>query len=505
MLRSADFLTLHLGDTFQSPCVVPSRQAKTPRKNERRQANSSSSDHTAPEMFSQRRAASLTMGGGSNQQNADRIVGTVVVIGLSVVFVRWLSSHDSMLDEENKSKKSRKRYGILQWWPMIALRRYSGRNRNDGKCVGDDGRNMIEGEHTKAEGQEDIVENNGGEYEHHGSCHCSSITFVLRGPHRLRAVHSPGKIRYPHIPTPANKFHLLRGESSMRFYYEENNNDDSSSITFDNAVEERNDAKDASGAHVFCGNCGVHVFHADRSTGELEVNANCLDDGETTLIFTKESSSSPGPSSITLKQLEKQISASQHPPSRSGAPLDDNALDVEKLARHSTIETVSETEPFLGSAYFLESLDDRKSSLSRKESVSSDPTQPESHSTAMMAEGDDSSMGSSSVTGASMPLRISSLSLSSGGGAHINDRMDRTGLPPLPPSRISPSDRSVKTLPPRAGERHGYAPGAVGGRSVDGWSVASMESNDLDAGNLGKTIISPRTRDQMKKYMQKYT
>mmetsp|Transcript_35682 Transcript_35682/g.66083 ORF Transcript_35682/g.66083 Transcript_35682/m.66083 type:complete len:304 (-) Transcript_35682:151-1062(-) len=303
----------------------------------------------------------------------------------------------------------------------------------------------------------------------------------------------------------------------MRFYYEDDNNDDSSSITFDHAVvEERNDA---SGAHVFCRNCGVHVFHADRSSGELKVNANCLDDGgETTLIYREQSSSLGRPSSsVTLKQPGKRASPRSSLSLSSTLLEVDSANDVEKLARNTTIETVSETEPFLGSAYFLESLDDRTSSLPRKESLSSDPTQTESNSTSIMAEGDDSSMGSSSITGASMPLHLSSLSLSSGGGAlSSHDRTDRAGLPPLPPSKISssdrlppsrmPSDRSVRTLPTRFGERPGYAPGGVGGSVGGDWSVASMESNDLDnGGNVGKSTISPRMRDQMKKYMQKYT
>eukprot|EP00584_Thalassiosira_punctigera_P005972 CAMPEP_0172544896 /NCGR_PEP_ID=MMETSP1067-20121228/14955_1 /TAXON_ID=265564 ORGANISM="Thalassiosira punctigera, Strain Tpunct2005C2" /NCGR_SAMPLE_ID=MMETSP1067 /ASSEMBLY_ACC=CAM_ASM_000444 /LENGTH=487 /DNA_ID=CAMNT_0013331547 /DNA_START=379 /DNA_END=1843 /DNA_ORIENTATION=+ len=447
----------------------------------------------------------------STQQTVDRIVGTAVVIGLSVVFVRWLSgtssSSDLMLEGE-KCKKTRKVYRMPWWWPVIALKRWNGRSR---KNEGDGNHDLrIRNEGVCKEDKEEIIENNLGDYEHQGSCHCSSVTFVLRGPQRLQAVDSPGKIRYPHIPTPANRFQLLRGESEMRFYYEEDN-DDSSSITFDHAVEERNDTKDASGAHVFCGNCGVHVFHADRSSGELEVNANCLDGGETTLVFRERSS--VGPSSITLKQPVRRTSPSRSQTSLPSAFEVDNSNDAEKLTRNSTIETVSETEPFLGSAYFLESLDDRKPSFPRKGSVTSDPTQPESHSTTMMAEGDDSSMGSSSVTGASTLLYHSSLSLSSGCAAPTRDRMDRLGLPPLPPrisssdqlppSRMSSSERSVKTLPPRFGNRAGYAPG--GGSVGGGWSVASMESNDLDGANVGKTTISPRMRDQMKKYMQKYT
>jgi len=534
LLRSLDLLSLLLGDNSQPPREAADGQSKSIEKIDRNKKGSKavhrtpSSSPTDREIFLQTRGASLTMVRPSTQQTVDRIVGTAVVIGLSVVVVRWLSNPSSssdsiMLEGGNKKRVRSKRYKIQWWWPVIALQKWSGRGRhydegerrssmvdNNGARSGNNGGELSSREE---EDQGEIIQGNDGEYEHKGSCHCSSITFVLRGPKLLQAVDSPGKIRYPHIPIPADRFQLLRGKSDMRFYYEDDNNDDSSSITFDHAVvEERNDA---SGAHVFCGNCGVHVFHADRSSGELKVNANCLDDcGETTLVYRKQSSSLGG---ITLKQPGKRASP-RSSLSPSSALLEvDSANDVEKLARNSTIETVSETEPFLGSASFLESLDDRTSSLPRKESLSSDPTQTESNSTSIMAEGDDSSMGSSSITGASMPLHFSSLSLSSGGWAlPTHDRTDRAGLPPLPPSKISssdrlppsrmPSDRSVKTLPPRFGEHPGYAPGGVGRSVGGGWSVASMESNDLDnGGNVGKSTISPRMRDQMKKYMQKYT
>lgn len=181
--------------------------------------------------------------------------------------------------------------------------------------------------------------------------------------------------------------------------------------------------------------------------------------------------------------------------------------DVEQLAKNSTIETVSENEPFLGSARFLESLDgDRNNnSIPRKESLSSDPTQPESYSTAMMAECDDLSMGSSSLTGASVTHHLSSLSVASGTASVNHDRTDRSGLPPLPPSRVPPSDRSIKTLPPRFAERPGYATAVRGrGAASSSWSVASIETTDLDGADAGNTTISPSMRDQMKKYMRRH-
>ncbi|KAL7539399.1 hypothetical protein ACHAXR_009251 [Thalassiosira sp. AJA248-18] len=417
----------------------------------------------------------------STQQTVDRIVGTAAVIGLSVAVIRWLSYQSSShMLEEKEYKDRRKKYSWMPWWwPVIAMESWNKRNRTTRRTGEECG---------KDENHEETIGNIDGDYEHQGSCHCGLITFLIRGPQRLQAVDSPGKIRYPHVPTSANRFQLLRGESDMRFYYEEDN-DDSSSITFEHAGEERNDTNEALGAHAFCGNCGVHVFHADRTSGELEVNANCLDGGETTLIYKKQSSARL--SSITMKQQGKLTPRSQSSLS--------STLEFEN-AKNSTIETVSETEPFLGSARFLETMDDNSNTCTpRKESMSSDPTQSESYSTSIIAENDDLSMGSSSITGASMPLYYSSLSVAS-----HHDRTDRAGLPPLPPSRISSSDRSVKTLPAFLGERPGYVSAGVR-RGVDSsWSVASIESNDMDGGNAGKPTISPRMRDQMKKYMSRH-
>ena len=166
------------------------------------------------------------------------------------------------------------------------------------------------------------------------------------------------------------------------------------------------------------------------------------------------------------------------------------------------------------------SMNYNSNSIPRKESISSSvgsptTTQPESYSVA--EESDDLSMGSMS----SLPLYHSALSVASGatGASTTNYRTTtgsssssyRTGLrPPLPSSsnnRNPSSDRSVKTLPPWFGDRPpGTSYTASGGRSRGGWSVASLESNDLDGGdNDGKTTVSPRMRDQMKKYLERHT
>ena len=391
----------------------------------------------------------------------------------------------------------------------------------------------------------------------------------------------------------------------MRFYYEDDNNDDSSSsIAFDRAGEGRRGdaaaADQASGAHSFCGNCGVHVFHADRSSGGLEVNANCLDGGGAGARPVYGEQAFSGVSSVTNNTTASQSQCSQH--STTGPEHVVGYVDED--AGNPAFEAVSNIERF----------SEGGATLSRKESLSSEPTHPESYSTAIMAEGDDLSMGSSLsvITGAYLPSYQSSHGVASGsanahdgsnrtgllppqpsripssgrsarapppqpaersrygsGGGGINggggwsiasgesndldgvdaeqttiesystammaegddssmgslsvtgysshsvasasasahDRSNRTGLPPLPPSRIPSSDRSAKTLPPRLGERsYGSFRGVRGGSiNGSGWSVASMESNDLDGvDDVEQTTISPRMRDQMKKYLGRH-
>lgn len=353
----------------------------------------------------------------STPPTVDRIVGTSVVLGLAVVLVRWLSvSHSPVAARTTKGTQSRQRVSsfVPLWWLVLALRRWSGKNRHGT-------------EHSNDEEEEDGG-NNYGDYSHQGSCQCSSTTFVLRGPPRLQVVGSPGNIGYPHIPTPASNFQLMSGEELL-------------------CVSVHEGEGGALGAHVSCGNCGDRVLHADRSSGALEVNAHCVD-------------------------------------------------RPDKLATKSTPDTVSETEAFLGSC-FLDSAQDLTSSLRRKESLSSDPTQSESRSTSMMGEADDFS----SVTGASMSLYCSSLSVASGAASH-RIRVDRAGLPPrptskIPSSRMLSSGRSATTMPPRMGARPDFG---------SSWSVGSLESHHDVAGTEGgTTTISPRMRDQMKKYMQKYT
>lgn len=347
----------------------------------------------------------------------------------------------------------------------------------------------------------------------------------LQGPKCLHAIDTPGKIRFPHVSIPANKFQLVSGQDHMRFYYEDTITDDSSSITFDilpgggGATSlVLDDGNRASCAFCFCGNCGVHVFHADRSLGMLEINSNCLDGGEAKLLYRED------------LQHASSSSSSKHALHHDKSSLTTKSCTV--------IETVSENEPFLGGTARLIHEDhniitnnlnhcnESNVLLRTKESSMSslDPTQPDTYSTAMMAESDDSSMASSSIAGGvSLTQYHSLLSVASSVGATIpasssssvvRERSVRTGLPPRPPSsmsRISPSNRSVSSLPPWLDGRSGGYCGSRGGlNSIGGggvgssnWSVASIESHEFDGMDTSSTI-SPKMRDQMKKYLSSH-
>lgn len=274
------------------------------------------------------------------------------------------------------------------------------------------------------------------------------------------------------------------------------------------------------------------MFHADRSLGELEINAHCLDnggdDGEAKLLFEGE-----------------EEEEDRHPASSSSSKH--TTLHHGKSSG-TIIETVSENEPFLGgtaitrlihsyydtnnSSNYNDCNENNNMQLRTKKSSmsSSDPTQPDTYSTAIMAdEGDDLSMASSSTAGGggvSLTQYHSLLSVASVGdaaapapasssSASVRDRINRTGLPPRPPpssSRISPSNRSVSTLPPwldhgRRSGGGGYFFGTSRGgmNSCSSWSVASIESDfdGMDTQSLSSSI-SPRMRDQMKKYLSSH-
>lgn len=185
LLRSLDYLLLLLGDNehnyYSSSSLPPTTIIAHTKSSHRRGRRKG-------------KGASLTMVRPSTQQTVDRIVGTAAILGLSVVFVRWLSSRNSTSISspspscESKTKdvdeKRRYRYAawstIPWWWPVIAVKSWNKRrNRKNNEKEGDNG--LKDG---RQKDDKNIIESNDADgekhlYEHYGSCHCGSIYFVV--------------------------------------------------------------------------------------------------------------------------------------------------------------------------------------------------------------------------------------------------------------------------------------------------------------------------------------
>ena len=78
----------------------------------------------------------------------DRTLGSLAVIGVSALVVRWLTS-GRQTDEEKQQQNT-------WWWPILALRRRR-KKQTDKDSEGD--------------GSVPDVDDNDGVYSHQGSCH----------------------------------------------------------------------------------------------------------------------------------------------------------------------------------------------------------------------------------------------------------------------------------------------------------------------------------------------
>ena len=288
----------------------------------------------------------------------------------------------------------------------------------------------------------------------------------------------------------------------MKFYYVNDKSDSSVASTiaseeqpdynFENDDDQHNNRtqQQSSGAHGFCVNCGVHILRApSRSSEDLEINANCLEDG-----------GKPSP------DRKGHASLSQRSPT---AGNEDKTMFDEGKVRTNPIETVNEDEQLLGGfVNFWESLDDRPVPPEPYESKfipsetkeRSDSIQNSHPLTQSVTESDDYSMGSSSLHTATSSLHM--LSVASG-HVGVSSSNSRAGHPPLPPS----SGMSAKTLPPKFSQtqRTRYGGGRSVGAGKSNWSIASMESQELMNADSDKsnTVTSERM-NQMKYYMSRH-
>ncbi len=159
----------------------------------------------------------------STQQTVDRLVGTAVVLGLSLALARWVSisssrSHstrssfqeDPLRTRENQNEHEEECRRIVKWWwPLIALqriwygRRISSKGDNKGVTAAEksvlaatscNDRSRTENDPLPPDVQQRnhrgtvdprSIQNNildkqdDEEFEHSGSCQCGSIYFVV--------------------------------------------------------------------------------------------------------------------------------------------------------------------------------------------------------------------------------------------------------------------------------------------------------------------------------------
>jgi hypothetical protein len=470
---------------------------------------------------------------------------SLAILGLSVTFLRWWNAnnnnnkHDHPLSALFPASGGGKRLkSVSSWWPIIAIQRWMERNSriNSTTIAGDEEYYSNNEEHNAV-----VVE----VVNHQGSCHCGSIKFQLYGPRKLRAIDyssssssssSPPirknrqrRRRRPvcffstSIPISANKFQLITGQDSMRFYYEDDNNDATTanndsyslSITPDHHTSlnnisnnNNNNNNQALGAHSFCTNCGVHVFYADRNSGRLEVNANCIigqavgDDGEkvsiTTTTTTTTSSAVAALAIATTTMKTPIVNNKTGLSHKNNEPLLAlaGASFIESLDYNNVTKNNNSSNDLSNNGQCYSS--SSSSNNNNKELSVTSTTDPESsYSTAIMMDGDDtSSMGSQSATSAYLSLyHTSHHGVLASPLATSHDRTTTTAMMGAGP-RIPSSNRSVKTLPPRLG-------GGIG----SGWSVTSSDDllfNMDDDDGEEQTTVSPKMRDRMMKYLKRH-
>eukprot|EP00586_Coscinodiscus_wailesii_P007427 CAMPEP_0172491658 /NCGR_PEP_ID=MMETSP1066-20121228/22534_1 /TAXON_ID=671091 /ORGANISM="Coscinodiscus wailesii, Strain CCMP2513" /LENGTH=489 /DNA_ID=CAMNT_0013260819 /DNA_START=169 /DNA_END=1638 /DNA_ORIENTATION=+ len=232
-----------------------------------------------------------------NNDSLDRALGAAATIGLSVAVLRFVSYSlgGGQASESLSHPQQQHSLGRLIIVSLIrrikSLRRYFTIRRllgGGGEIMPREGDEYFFAAYGQRSGNYECDEEDSTLKIHLGSCHCASIQFTLRGPRKLKAFDSPGKIRYPHIPTVATEFQLTSGTKFLGVYYVTlpSSSDGQSSNSSDDVI---------TAAHTFCKRCGVPILRApDSNRNRVEVNANCLDlsvvegDNNTPVVSFKE-------------------------------------------------------------------------------------------------------------------------------------------------------------------------------------------------------------------------
>jgi len=104
--------------------------------------------------------------------------------------------------------------------------------------------------------------NDGAMITHQGSCHCESVCFEAIAPRCLATQDGPGKIQFRRTEIKASKFKVVKGKECLNTYY----------------VYCKRTSR--TGAHAFCGRCGVHILYAPcKNSPTLYLNVNCMAEG----------------------------------------------------------------------------------------------------------------------------------------------------------------------------------------------------------------------------------
>mmetsp|Transcript_14160 Transcript_14160/g.41548 ORF Transcript_14160/g.41548 Transcript_14160/m.41548 type:complete len:506 (-) Transcript_14160:83-1600(-) len=263
----------------------------------------------------------------SSLTTVDRALGGAVALGVSLATYRALRICVELWRNEKRSCPPATAVAFLSGLLNIgarailaALRPDIGTNALEDGGEGDEYYRAAHGA-GRIKRVEDANEVDRLEVRHDGSCHCGRVRFMLFGPRSLPALDCPGKIRYPHHCTKADKFEFLEGsEQHVRVYYVALDNDTKGGTLLTGGAQAMTTATVA--AHTFCIQCGVHVLRApDSSTNALEVNANCVGANVSSIGGGGESSQGEGVTvSCKVRYYEDPIGGLG-----SGLPLSDHS------------------------------------------------------------------------------------------------------------------------------------------------------------------------------------
>mmetsp|Transcript_10052 Transcript_10052/g.11689 ORF Transcript_10052/g.11689 Transcript_10052/m.11689 type:complete len:465 (+) Transcript_10052:243-1637(+) len=197
----------------------------------------------------------------------DRTLGTVASLGLTLGLYRLLNGVLKKIrgevndDENSKEKKIKKKIPRSVWALIQILFRGILMGATVKQIKAKTGDNEKEGRNVPQQ------RNEGAKIRtFSGSCHCKSISFIVKAPCHIEAQDCEGKISYPHFLSNANNFQLISGTRFLSIYYV-------------NLSDDEYSHRNVVAAHSFCSRCGVHILRAPNShSNQLEVNTACLDE-----------------------------------------------------------------------------------------------------------------------------------------------------------------------------------------------------------------------------------